>query len=103
MVTLLQPSAPFAKLVSAAGPWLVRRSDAGRPFYCVILEGASRLKIGGHKPLILAAGDFALISSPFDFTVSSLELPGDKLRTEHVVLPDREVRHGNPSGPPDAA
>jgi AraC-like DNA-binding protein len=101
IVTLLQPSAPFAKRVSAAGPWSVRRSDAGRPFYCVILEGAARLKVGGCDPLTLAAGDFALIPSAFDFVVSSLEPPKGKRRTEHMVLPDGEVRHGNPSGPPD--
>jgi len=101
MVTLLQPSAPFAKLVSGAGPWSVRRSDAGRPFYCVILEGASRLKVGGREPLTLTTGDFALIPSACDFTVSSLEPPRGQRHAEHLVLPDGEVRHGNPSGPPD--
>jgi AraC-like DNA-binding protein len=101
MVTLLQPSAPFAKLVSGAGPWSVRRADSGRPFYCVILEGASRLKVGVREPLTLATGDFALIPSAFDFTVSSLKPPRGKRHTGHVVLPDGEVRRGNPSGPPD--
>lgn len=101
MVTLLQPSAPFAKLVSAAGPWSVRRSDPGRPFYCVILEGATRLKVGGRESLTLRTGDFALIPSAFDFTVSSIEPPTGKRHTGHLTLPDGEVRHGNPSGPPD--
>jgi len=101
IVTLLQPSAPFAKLASGAGPWSVHRSDAGRPFYCVILEGTSRLAVAGRQPLILERGDFVLIPSAFDFAVSSLEPPKGKRGTRHVVLHDGEVRHGNPSGPPD--
>ena len=39
VVTLLQPGARFSKLVLGASPWRVSRSDAGQPFYCVILEG----------------------------------------------------------------
>jgi AraC-like DNA-binding protein len=101
VVTLLQPNAPFAKLSSGAGPWSVRRSDAGRPFYCAILEGASRLAVDGHEPLILEKGDFVLIPAAFDFTASSLAPPRGKRDTEHTVLPDGEVRHGNQDGPPD--
>lgn len=101
IVTLLQPSAPFAKLASGAGAWSVHRSDAGRPFYCVVLEGTGRLAVAGRRPLILETGDFVLIPSAFDFAVSSLEPPNGKRGARHVVLPDGEVRHGNPSGPPD--
>ena len=43
VVTLLQPGARFSKLVLGASPWRVRRSDAGQPFYCVILEGGCRM------------------------------------------------------------
>jgi len=100
VVTLLQPGAPFAKLVSGAGRWSVRRADAGRPFYCAILDGASRLAVGGRAALTLEKGDFVLIPAAFDFTASSLEPPKGK-REASVVLPDGEVRHGNPDGPPD--
>lgn len=51
--------------------------------------------------MILDKDDFVLIPSAFDFTVSSLEPPRSKRDTQHVVLPDGEVRHGDPSRPPD--
>ena len=73
VVTLLQPGAPFSKIVSGAGPWRVRRSEAGRPFYCVILDGSCRLAVDGHEPITLQAGDFVLIPSAYGFTMSSLE------------------------------
>jgi len=46
-------------------------------------------------------GDFVLIPSAFNFTASSLDPPKGKRDTAHVVLPDGEVRHGDPGGPPD--
>jgi AraC-like DNA-binding protein len=101
VVTLLQPGAPFSKRVSGAGRWSVRRAEAGRPFYCALLEGACRLAVDGQAPLILQQGDFVLIPSAFDFTASSLEPPRGKRDTAHIVLPDGEIRHGNPSGSPD--
>ncbi len=93
IVTLLQPSAPFSKVVSGAGPWRVRRSEAGRPFYCVILEGSCRLAVHGHAPITLQVGDFVLIPSAYDFTVSSLEpAPSEKIDTSPVALPRGEFR-----------
>ena len=50
VVMLLQPGAPFSKLVSARGPWRVRRSEAGEVFYCLILDGVCRLAAAGHRP-----------------------------------------------------
>ena len=47
VVTLLQPGAPFSKLVSGAGRWSVSRSEYGQPFFCVILHGAARLTVDG--------------------------------------------------------
>jgi AraC-like DNA-binding protein len=101
VVTLLQPGAPFSKLVSAKGPWRVRRSETGRAFYCAILEGSSRLAVDGHEPLILEKGDFVLVPAAFDFTASSLVPPRGKSESAHVTLPHGETRHGNPSGLPD--
>lgn len=101
VVTLLQPSAPFAKLSSGAGAWSVRRLEAGRPFYCAILEGESQLTVDGHEPLILKKDDFILIPSSFGFTMSSLRPPREETPREHTVLPNAEIRHGNPDGPPD--
>ena len=101
VVTLLQPGAPFSKLVSGAGRWSVRRAEAGRPFYLVVLDGALRLAVDGTEPVILAQGDFALIPSAFDFTASSLEPPKGRHGSPHTVLPDGEIRHGSLVGQPD--
>lgn len=101
VVALLQPGAPFSKLVSGAGRWSVRRSEAGKPFYCAVLYGSSRLAIDGREPMILEQGDFVLIPSAYDFTASSLEPPRGKRATAHVVLADGEVRHGDASAPAD--
>ena len=102
VVTLLQPSAPFSKVVSGAGPWRVRRSEAGRPFYCVILDGSCRLAVDGREPVTLQMGDFVLIPAAYDFTVSSLEPePSADLDTSPVALPHGEFRLGIQSDPPD--
>jgi AraC-like DNA-binding protein len=101
VVTLLQPEASLSKLVSGAGRWSVRRTEAGRPFYCAVLDGACRLAIEGREPVILNEGDFVLIPSAFGFTASSVKPPRGKRDTPHIVLPDGEVRHGDPNGRPD--
>ncbi len=100
MVTLLQPRAASSKVVSGAGPWSVRRAEAGRPFYCAILDGACRLATG-REPLILEKGDFVLIPAAFDFTVCSLEPPTGDEETHHAILPDGEMRHGDADLPAD--
>jgi AraC-like DNA-binding protein len=102
VVTLLQPGAPFSKLVSGAGCWSVRRSEYERPFYCVILDGSTRLAVDGHEPMILQEGDFVLIPSAESFTHSSLEPPASEdADTSPVALPNGEFRLGIQSGPPD--
>ena len=102
VVTLLQPGATFSKVVSGAGPWRVRRSEAGRPFYCAILEGSCRLAVDGHAPITLQAGDFVLIPSAYGFTMSSLEPPtSEAADTSPVALLHGEFRLGVQSGPPD--
>jgi AraC-like DNA-binding protein len=99
VVTLLQPSAPFSKLVSARGPWRVRRSEAGEVFYCLILDGVCRLAAAGHEPIALQKGDFALVPSASDFTASSLEPAAEDTRP--VARPGGEFRLGVQRGPPD--
>ena len=95
VVTLLQPGAPFSKLVSGAGCWGVRRSEAGRPFYCVILDGSCRLAVDGNAPINLQEGDFVLIPSAFGFTMSSIEPPtSEAFDTAPVALLHGELRHG---------
>ena len=102
VVLLLQPAAPFSKLVGGAGPWRVRRTEAGEPFYCVLLDGSCRLAVDGHEPITLAEGDFVLIPSAYGFTMSSTEpVAPEGLNTTPVALRSGEFRLGVRSGPPD--
>ena len=101
VVTLLQPCAPHSKLVSGRGRWRVRRSDAGRPFYCVMLEGECRVTAEGHVPTVLRQGDFALIPAARDFVVSSLDPPTGNVESAPVARPHGEFRLGDRSGDPD--
>jgi AraC-like DNA-binding protein len=102
VVALLQPGAPFSKIVSGAGPWRVRRSEAGRPFYCVIVDGSCRLIIDGHEPITLQSGDFVLLPSAYGFTMSSLDpTTADDTDSSPVALLNGEFRVGIQSGPPD--
>ena len=102
VVTLLQPGAPFSKLVSGAGRWSVSRSEYGQPFFCVILHGAARLAVDGHAPILLRTGDFVLIPSARDFTMSGTELAAPESIDSSVSgLIEGEIRHGTQDGPPD--
>lgn len=102
VVTLLQPSATYSKVVSAAGRWRVRRSEAGRPFYCVVLQGSCRLAVDEHASLTLEAGDFVLIPATYDFMTSSLEPPASEdPDIPPVAQPNGEFRLGTQSGPPE--
>ena len=102
VVTLLQPQAKFSKVVSAAGPWRVRRSGSGQLFYCVILDGSCRLEVDGNEQIHLQQGDFVLIPSAYSFTMSSLEPPAsEELDMPPVPLADGEFRHGAQDVPPD--
>lgn len=102
VVTLLQPGAPNAKIVTGAGRWAVRRSELGQPFYCVLVEGSSCLTVDGHAPLALRQGDFVLIPSARGFTMSSLAPPtAQEAGLAPVVLAHGEVRVGAQHLPPD--
>lgn len=101
MVSLVRPQAPSSKLATAAGPWRVSRSETGLPFYGVVLEGSCRLAAEGQDPLELVSGDFILIPSAPDFEMSSLVPPAAGAETPFAMLPDGEVRHGDPALPWD--
>src|SRR5262245_29651572 len=75
VVALLKPRALFSKAVLGAGPWHIRRSDVGQPFYCLVLEGACRLKVDGGDAMELRSGDFVLIPAASDIAMSSLKPP----------------------------
>jgi AraC-like DNA-binding protein len=102
VVTLLQPGARFSKLVLGSGPWRISRSDAGEPFYCVVLDGGCRIAIGRHDPIDLLAGDFALIPVAHGIVVSSLEqLPEGVETPPPVAIGNGEFRIGAKDGPID--
>ncbi|HEU4669214.1 MAG TPA: AraC family transcriptional regulator [Dyella sp.] len=101
VVTLLQPSARFAKTVAGAGRWHVQRSDAGEPFYCVVLEGGCRVGVEGHPPIALAAGDFLLVPAAWGVAMSSLEPPPEGTRTAPVAQGDGLYRIGEADEPAD--
>ncbi|MDR7305035.1 AraC family transcriptional regulator [Rhodoferax saidenbachensis] len=107
VVSLLQPGAPFSKLVVASAPWAVRRTAMGRPFYFVVLEGSCHLTIDGpahSHTLALNAGDFALIPAARSFATSSLDRQppreGETVTTPIVAMPGG-ARVGNPDGAVD--
>lgn len=102
VVALLQPGAPFSKVVTGAGAWRVSRTEPGRTFYCAVLEGACLLQTQGPGPVTLQAGDFILIPSTQGFAMSSLPPPGqDHVETDPLVLPNGEFRHGSSTAKPD--
>ena len=102
VVTLLQPGARFSKLVLGASPWRISRSDAGQPFYCVILEGGCRITIDGHAPIELLSGDFVLIPAAYGVAMSSLEPPPGVETAAPVALGNGEFRIGDAGNPIDA-
>jgi AraC-like DNA-binding protein len=99
VVLLLQPAASFSKMVSAAGRWRVRRSEYGRPFYCVLIEGSCCLAVDKADPISLAMGDFVLIPSADGFTLSSFEPPASN--DVPVLVADGEFRVGTQTGAPE--
>ena len=101
VVTLLQPAATLSKVVSGAGAWRLQRTDAGQPFYCVLLEGACRLAVAGHEPITLTHGDFVLIPAAHDYTFSSVEPPAPGHYTEPARSDGGEIRLGAPEEPRD--
>ena len=106
VVAMLQPTAPFSKLVHASAPWAVRRAEVGRPFYFAVLEGACRLTIDSDMDgdtIMLAEGDFALIPASRGFAASSLDRdpprPGEEVATAIAPMPGG-ARVGDPDAPP---
>jgi len=102
IVGLLRPGIRFTKVVCAAGPWGVRRTETGQPSYCLVLDGACRMAVAGMDAVTLEPGDFLLIPAMHDFSMSSPSPPParDFDKPPAQVAPG-EVRHGTLAGPPD--
>lgn len=107
VVSLLRPGAPFSKLVVASAPWAVHRTETGRPFYFVVLEGACRLTLDGpdhSETITLIEGDFALVPAARSFAVSSLDRQpprADEVVSTPVTPMPGGARVGDPLGPVD--
>ena len=99
VVALLQPSAQFSKTVVGAGAWQVRRSDAGEPFYCAVLEGGCRVAVDGQAPMVLQSGDFLLAPAACGVAMSSLEPPPADMASLPIALGDGTFRLGAQEGP----
>ncbi|MEP7184864.1 MAG: AraC family transcriptional regulator [Rhodanobacter sp.] len=101
VVSLLQPAARFSKVVVGASPWQSRRSDAGQPFYCVIIEGGCRVEVDGQAPIELRTGDFLLVPAAYGVSMSSLEPPLPGTKTPHAAVGNGTFRLGRQDGPTD--
>ncbi len=99
VVSLLQPSARFSKLVEAAGQWRILREDSGSPFYCAVLEGQCRISIDDAPPVLLQAGDFVLAPAVRRLVNTSIDAPADAAFTPPVQIGDGHFRVGRPDGP----
>ncbi|QPM90440.1 AraC family transcriptional regulator [Pseudooceanicola algae] len=100
VVTLLQPRAPRAKVMSAAGPWRVERDTGGTVFHALVLAGSARLAVDARPPVILRDGDFVLVPAARRFIMESLDPvapPG--VFTRPVLQPDGGIRSGDQEGP----
>ncbi len=101
VVTLLQPSARFSKLVVGAGAWRITRSDDGQPYYCVVLDGGCRIVVEKRDVVALQPGDFIMIPAAHDYVVSSREPPPEGVETMPVMLGEGRFRVGPENDPTD--
>jgi len=99
IVTLLQPSASFSKLVEYAGRWRIRRDVEGKPVYFAVLEGECRVVGAGQPPIIVRAGDFVLSPSTNDQVVESIDAPPHGIDMLPVELGEGRFRVGRSDEP----
>jgi AraC-like DNA-binding protein len=94
IVTLLQPSASYSKLVDYAGRWRISGDVAGKPVFFAVLEGACRVIIGGQPPMIVRAGDFVLSPSTNHQMIESIDAPPHGIGMMPVELGGGRYRVG---------
>jgi AraC-like DNA-binding protein len=83
----------------------VRRTETGRPFYFVVLEGRCHLTVDGpthSETITLSEGDFALIPAARSFATSSLDRQPPR-EGETVTTPIAPMLGGARVGDPDGA
>lgn len=99
VVTLLQPTARFSKLIECGGSWRFRRRGTGDPFYCAVLEGHCRVTVDGQPPVILQAGDFLLAPAMRDLIKESLDSPRNETTREPIEISEGCFRVGREDEP----
>lgn len=99
VISLLQPEAPYSKMVEASGRFRVRREGVSEAFYCLALGGRACLEADGRPPLVVGPGDFVLLPTVTGFTFSSVDPPppGHFSRPERGA--DGIIRIGRGEGP----
>ncbi len=101
VVALLRPAARFSKQVTGAGAWRIRRSDAGQPFYCAVLEGRCSIALDAQPAVALQAGDFVLVPAAHTVSMASADAPPDHVLSTPVAVGAGTFRIGAPQGRPD--
>ena len=102
VVRLLRPRAAFANVISGKGGWAVRYAEYGLPSFCIVLDGRCQLRVDGHAPITIGAGDFVLLPTTPAFTLSSFApAPPVHLDPHAVASARRELRYGERKGVPD--
>lgn len=97
VISLLQPQPAAMKLVYGGGAWRVRRDVTDRVFYGLALDGGFRFQADRQAEVVIEAGDFLLVPSASDFTVSSkIAVTGDVLSALPIDLSGGEYRVGGP-------
>jgi AraC-like DNA-binding protein len=99
IVTMLQPTARFSKLVECIGSWRIHRKTTGEPFYCAVLEGRCRVSVNGQPPVMLQAGDFVLVPAMHDLINESVKAPSGGVTTRPIEVSEGHFRVGRGDGP----
>lgn len=99
IVTLLQPSASYSKLVEYAGRWRIRRDVESKPVFFAVLEGECRVVSSGRPPIIVRKGDFVLSPSTSDQVVESVDAPPHGIAMTPTEIGEGRFRVG-PLGEP---
>jgi len=101
VVALLRPTARFSKQVTGAGRWRIRRSDAGQPFYCAVLEGTCSVSLNDQPAVQLQVGDFVLVPAAHMVSMASADAPPEDVLSTPVALGEGHFRIGVQEGRPD--
>lgn len=99
IVTLLQPSASFSKLVEYAGRWRINRDVESKPVYFAVLEGQCRIIVAGRPSIIIGVGDFVLSPSTSVQAIESIDAPPHGIDMVPTELGEGRYRVGSGQAP----